>query len=151
MQSTAKTVSEYLRSLPEERRKSISIVRSVIMKNLPAGYVECMGYGMIGYAVPLKTFPKGYLGQKEVPLMYVGLGNQKNYMSLYLMNVYGNQEIAAWFKRNFVKGGFKLDMGKSCVRFKSAEELNLSVIGQVIRKTSVKQYITAYEAVHGNK
>jgi hypothetical protein len=148
MPSTAKTVDEYLRSLPEDRRKSISIVRSVIKKNLPAGYQEGMGYGMIGYVVPSKMFPQGYLGQKDVPLIYVALGNQKNYMSLYLMNVYGNTEIAEWFKRNYVKGGFKLDMGKSCVRFKSADQLNLSVIGQVIRKTSVQQYIAAYQAAH---
>lgn len=148
MHSKAKTVAEYLREMPEDRRKSISKVREVILKNLPAGYQETMLYGMIGFVVPLKIYPKGYLGQKDVPVTYAGLANQKNYMSIYLMNVYGNKEVEKWFKREYTKGGKKLDMGKSCVRFKSVEQLNLKVIGQAIAKTSVKQYISAIESIN---
>lgn len=148
MQSKAKTVAAYLREMPEDRRKSISRVREVILKNLPPGYEEMMQYGMIGYGVPLRLYPKGYLGRKDVPVPYAGLANQKNYMSIYLMNVYGNKEVEKWFKREYVKGGKKLDMGKSCVRFTSVDQLNLKVIGQAIAKTPVKQYISAIESVN---
>lgn len=145
MQSKAKTVAEYLTEMPEDRRKSISKVREVILKNLPAGYEETMLYGMIGYVIPLTVYPKGYLGQKDVPITYAGLANQKNYMSIYLMNVYGDKEIERWFKRAYTADGTKLNMGKSCIRFKSVDQVNLKVIGQAIAKTPLKKYIAAYE------
>lgn len=145
MQSRAKTVGEYLKELPEERRKVVAAVRSVIRKHLPRGYREIVQYGMIGYVVPLRLYPQGYLGKKDVPLPYAGLASQKGHLSLYLMNIYSDKEAAGWFRKAFRASGKKLDMGKSCVRFKKAEDLPLDVIGQAIARTPVAEYIARYE------
>lgn len=145
MQSKAKTVEEYLRELPEDRREAISAVRSVILKNLPKGFEEGMGYGMMGYYVPLSRYPAGYLGKKDTPLPYAGLASQKNYMSLYLMSVYGNKEAEEKFKRDYDASGKKLDMGKSCVRFKRLADIPLDVIGHAVARTSVEEFIALYE------
>ena len=140
--SKAKTVTEYLAELPADRRKSIAAVRAVVRKNLPKGYKESIGYGMICYTVPLSTYPETYNGQ---PLCYAALAAQKNKCSLYLMNVYGDGPTAKAFKEGFKKAGKKLDMGKSCVRFKTADDLPLDVIGQTIAATSMKDFIAQYE------
>lgn len=145
MQNEATTVNEYLSQLPPDRRDIISKVREVILKHLPKGYSESMQWGMIGYGIPLSRYPKGYLNNSNVPLCYVSLGSQKNYMSLYLMNVYGDKTLYEWFVSEWKKRGKKLDMGKSCVRFKKLDDLQLDVIGQVIQKTSVDEYIDIYE------
>lgn len=145
MQSKATTVKEYLESLPEDRRKAISAVRKEILKNLPKGYEEVMQYGMIGYVVPLSIYPAGYLGKKDVPLPYAALASQKNYMSVYLMNIYGDKKGEEWFKKAYAKSGKKLDMGKSCVRFKKLEDLPLEVIGEAVGRTSVEEMIRGYE------
>lgn len=146
MQSKAKTVKEYLIALPSDRRKAIEMVRKIIKKNLPKGYQEIMQYGMISYVVPLRLYPDGYLNDPKVPLPYASLASQKNYMSLYLMNVYGNQDIESWFKKEFEKHGKNLNMGKSCVRFKKLDDINLDVIGKVLAKTSVQDFTKIYEA-----
>ncbi|MFA6909232.1 MAG: DUF1801 domain-containing protein [Patescibacteria group bacterium] len=140
--SKASTVPEYLKSLPADRRAGLSAVRKVILKNLPKGYVESMNWGMITYEIPLKRYPHTYNGQ---PLAYAALGSQKNYMAVYLMNVYGSTKTAKWFREQFRKRGKKLNMGKSCVRFKRIEDLPLDVIGKVIGMVSVNQYIAHYE------
>jgi hypothetical protein len=149
MQSKAQTVSAYIKELPSERRKIVEAVRRTIKKHLPKGYQESMQYGMISYCVPLKTYPKGYLGNSKVPLCYAALASQKNYTSLYLMNVYGKEE--KWFRDEYRKSGKKLDMGKSCVRFKSLDDLPLAVIGKAIARTSVPAYIEMYEAGRAKK
>lgn len=140
--SSAKTVEEYLKSLPEDRKKAVSTVRELILKHLPNGYEECMLYGMIAYVIPKEVFPNTYNDQ---PLRIAGLASQKNYMSLYLMSVYGNKKIEKWFNGEWKKTGKKLDMGKSCVRFKKLDDLPLELIGKVIEKTSVKDYIEIYK------
>jgi len=145
MQSKAKTVAEYLKSLPEDRRKAISEARKVIRKNLPEGFEETMGYGMISYVVPLSLYPKGYLGRKDEPLPYASLASQKNHMALYLMCVYGHKKTREWFEKAFKASRKKLDMGKSCVRFKKLEDLPLDVIGKVIGRISVSDYIKTVE------
>lgn len=144
--SSAKTVKEYLDGLSPERRKEIEAVRKIIIKNLPKGYEEGISYGMLGYCVPLSLYPKGYLGKKDVPLPYACLASQKHYMALYLNNVYGDKATDEWFRKTYKASGKKLDMGKSCVRFKSADDLPLEVIGQAIAKTPVQTYIERYEA-----
>lgn len=149
MQSSAKTPAEYLSSLPAERRKELAAVRSVIKKHLPKGYAETMQYGMIAYVVPLKLYPAGYLGKKDVPLPYVSLGAQKSHLAVYLMNVYGDPVLERWFKAAWAKSGKKLDMGKSCVRFKTAGALALDVIAQAVAKTPVRAFIERYEAARG--
>ena len=129
--STAATPAKYLASLSEDRRKALSEVRKVIRKNLAPGFKEGMQYGMIGYFVPLSTYPDTYNGQ---PLGVIGLGSQKNHMAVYLMCVYGNSEIERWFQAAWAKTGKKLNMGKSCVRFRKLDELALDVIGQTSQK-----------------
>jgi len=145
MQSKAKSVQEYLDSLPQERRAAIGAVRRVILQHLPKGYQETMQYGMITYAVPLSLYPPGYRCGKDVPLPYVSLASQKNYMSLYLCNIYGDKKAEQWFQSEFKASGKRLDMGKSCVRFKKLEDLPLGVIGKAIARTSVKDLIALYE------
>jgi uncharacterized protein YdhG (YjbR/CyaY superfamily) len=140
--SKATTVSDYLAELPPDRRKTISTVRAVVRKNLPKGYKESIGYGMICYTVPLSIYPQTYNCQ---PLCYAALAAQKNYCALYLMNVYGDVPTAKAFKEGFRKAGKKLDMGKSCVRFKTADDLPLDVIGKTIASTPMKAFIGMFE------
>jgi hypothetical protein len=147
MQSKAKTVKQYLSSLSRDRREAIEVVRKVILKNLSKGYEEIMQYGMIGYVVPLKLFPAGYLNDPKAPLPFAGLASQKNHMAVYLLNIYAEKGLAAWFVKEYKKTGKKLDMGKSCVRFTKLENLPLSLIGQAVKKTSVKQFIQQYEKI----
>jgi uncharacterized protein YdhG (YjbR/CyaY superfamily) len=140
--SKATTVAGYLAELPADRRKTISTVRAVVRKHLPKGYKESIGYGMICYAVPLSTYPDTYNGQ---PLCYAALAAQKNYCAIYLMNVYGDAVAARALREGFRQAGKKLDMGKSCVRFKTADDLPLDVIGRTIAATSMKDFIAKYE------
>ena len=146
MQSKATTVEEYLASLPPERRKELATVRAAMKRALPKGYAEMLQYGMISYVVPLKLFPDGYLGKKDVPLPCVSLAAQKNFYALYLMNVYGNPELERWFRAAYAKSGKKLDMGKSCVRFKNAADLALDVVCEAIARTPVSDYVERYLA-----
>ena len=143
-----KTAAEYLRRLDPERGKVLSAVRKVVNANLPKGYVEGIDFGMISWAVPLKTFPDTYNGH---PLCCAALGAQKNYNALYLMAAYGNPKQAAALRDGFKQHGLKLDMGKSCVRFKSVEDLPLDVIGSVIASMPPQVLIDAHEAVHAKK
>ncbi len=151
MQSKAKTVEEYIQSLPTEQAEVVRRVRAVILKNLPKGCEEGMQYGMIGYFVPLRLYPAGYLNKKDVPLPFMALASQKNYFSLYVMTVYGNKALASWFKVEYEKGGYTLDMGKSCIRFKKLEQLNLAAVGKLVAKVPVKKFIEAYEQAKNKK
>ena len=147
MTSNAKTVEEYLRGLPEDRRAAISTVREVILANLPKGYAERMQYGMISYVVPHSIYPAGYHCKPTDPLPYAMLGSQKNHMAIYLMCVYGDAKTEQWFRKAYQASGKKLDMGKSCVRFKKIEDLPLKVIGQVVARVPVKNYIARVEEI----
>jgi hypothetical protein len=151
MQSSAKTVDEYLKSLPADRREAISAVRKVILANLPEGYEECMSYGMIGYVVPHRIYPAGYHCDPSLPLPFANLASQKNHMALYLMCCYGDKATDQWFRKAWAAAGKKLDMGKSCVRFKKLEDVSLEVIGQVIARVPVKNYIARIEQVLGKR
>jgi hypothetical protein len=149
MKSTATTVKEYLEELPEDRRAAIQAVRKTILKHLPKGYEEVLQYGMIGYVVPLKDFPAGYLNRKDEPIPYVCLASQKNYMSIYLMSVYGPGE--AQFRKEYAATGKKLDMGKSCVRFKKVDDLALDVIGRAVARWPMKEYMAMCESLWKNR
>ena len=142
VKSKATTVKEYIAELPEERTSDIKAVRNLITDNLPKGYVETMQYGMITYVIPIDRYPNTYNG---LPLGYISLASQKNYMALYLMNVYSNKEIESNFKNRYIASGKKLDMGKSCVRFKKLKDLPLDLIGETIAMTSVDDFISVYE------
>jgi hypothetical protein len=147
MQSKATTVEQYLAELPVERREALQAVRAVILKNLPKGYAEGMQYGMIGYYVPHSIYPPGYHCNPKMPLPFASLASQKNYISIYLMCIYGNKEHEAWFRQAWAKTGKKLDMGKACVRVKRIEDVPLEVIGQAIKRVPVKKFIEHYESV----
>ncbi len=142
VQSKAATVSEYLKELPDDRRAVVAAVRKVIRRNLPAGYREAMNWGVITYEIPLKRYPNTYNGQ---PPTYIALAAQKNHFALYLMTAYGDSDLAAWLKDEFRKAGKKLDMGKSCLRFRKLEDLPLDVIGQFTAKVTPEQYIARCE------
>jgi len=147
MQSSAKTVQEYLKELPVDRREAINAVRGVILANLPKGYEECMSYGMIGYVVPHSIYPKGYQCNPKVALPFVNLASQKNHMAFYLMCCYGDSQLKAWFEKAWKDTGKKFDMGGGCVRFKKLEDVPLEVIGQLVASQPVDVYIRRIEKV----
>ena len=147
MQSKATTVEKYLAELPADRRAALEVVRRVILKNLDNHYEEGMAYGAIGYCVPHRVFPQGYHCDSKQALPFAALASQKNYMSLYLMCCYGEGSLKDWFNEAWAKSGKKLDMGKSCIRFKSPDDLALDVIGEVIRRVPAKKYIANYVGV----
>ena len=146
--SAATPVKEYLDALPEDRRKVISGLRTKIQKALPAGYSEVMQYGMISYVVPLAKFPDTYNGQ---PLTVVSLASQKQHMAVYLLGLYGDEKLRAWFEKAWAKSGKKLDMGKSCLRFKKIEDLDVGLVEEAVGKVGVGELIAQHEAVHGGK
>ena len=140
--SAATTVEEYLKELPADRREAIETVRRVVMDNLPGGYEEGMQYGMIGYYIPLVEYPDTYNGQ---PLTIAALASQKNYMSLYLMAIYSDPRLEKKFTEDYKASGKKMDVGKSCVRFKTIDDLPLDVVAETIAAVPVDQYIGIYE------
>jgi hypothetical protein len=142
----AASVTEILAALPPERRAALAQVRDVIRKHLPRGFEEAAASGMITYQVPLSRYPDTYNGQ---PLWLAALANQKHYMSLYLMSAYGDPAILADLKAGFQAAGKKLDMGKSCVHFRSADDLPLDVIGRIIGRISVDAWVAMAEAAKG--
>ena len=145
--SAASTPDEYIASLPEDRRQAVAGVRRVIREHLPAGFSEGMAYGMIGWWVPLETYPDTYNGQ---PLGLAALANQKNHIALYLNNVYGDPALETWFRGRWAQTGKKLDMGKSCVRFRSLDDVPLDVIGETIGKTDLASFLARYEEARGS-
>ena len=148
MRSDATTVDEYLASLPDDRRKAITEVREVILANLPNGYEEAMNWGMITYQVPLDTYPETYNKQ---PLMYAGLASQKNHMAVYLTGVYTSDDERASFEEEYRSTGKRLDMGKSCVRFRKLDDLPLDVIGRAIAARDVDSFIELVETARPAK
>jgi uncharacterized protein YdhG (YjbR/CyaY superfamily) len=145
MTSSAATVAEYVAQLPDERRTAFSKLLAVIRKNLPKGFQEQMCYGMPSWVVPHKHYPAGYHCDPTKPLCFASLAAQKNYIALYLMTAYLEPQMEAWIREAFAKAGQKLDMGKSCIRFKKIEDVLLAVIGQAIARVSMADYIQAYE------
>jgi hypothetical protein len=143
--SAASTVEEYLAELPEDRRAAISAVRDVVCRHLPVGYQEAMSWGMISYEVPLEQHPDTYNGR---PLMFAALAAQKNYNALYLTCVYGDAERERRLREAFAAAGKKLDMGKSCIRFKLPQDLPLDTIGQLIADVPPEAFIARHDAVH---
>lgn len=141
--SAAGTVQEYIANLQPDRRTAIEAVRRVILNHLPTGYEEGMEFGTITYYVPLSRLPDTYNGR---PLCIAALASQKSYMSVYLMSVYGSPELKRRFEQDYRNAGKKLDMGKSCVRFKSLDDLPLDVIGKAIAAVGVDAYVAHYQA-----
>lgn len=146
MQSKAKTVAEYMASLPADRREALAAVRTTILANLDRGIEEGMSYGMIGYHVPHAVFPAGYHCDPKQPLPYAGLASQSGHMSLYLMGVYFDPADAKWLADAWKKAGKKLDMGKACIRFKKLDDVPLDVVAAAIRRMPLAKYVGMYEA-----
>lgn len=139
------SVSEYLASLPAERREALEAVREAINRNLPRGYEEGMQYGMIGWYVPHTVYPPGYHCNPTEPLPFAGLASQKNHMGLYLFGLYGNEEGVERFRREWEATGRKLDMGKACVRFRKLQDVPLEVLGAAVKRMPVKKFVEHYE------
>jgi hypothetical protein len=148
MRSDAKTVEGYLSDLPDERREAIEAVRQTILDNLPPGYEEVMNWGMITYQVPLEAYPDTYNGK---PLMYAALASQKNHMAVYLTGIYMADETRREFEAAYRATGKRIDVGKSCVRFKKLDDLPLDLIGDHIASQSVEAFTAGYEKAYTRK
>lgn len=147
MQSTFKTVDQYQKELPEERKIAISTLRKVIKENLPKGFSEEMNYGMIGYVVPHSLYPKGYHCNPTFPLPFMNIASQKNFIAVYHMGIYADKNLLDWFVKEYAKSSkAKLDMGKSCIRFKKMETIPYSLIGELAGKMTVADWINKYES-----
>lgn len=147
MQSTAQTPIEYIESLPDDRKQAMSKLREVINANLPKGFQEGMGYGMLGWSVPHSLYPAGYHCTPQLPLPFVGIASQKNFIALYHMGIYADKDLHDWFVAEYPKHvKTKLDMGKSCIRFKKPELIPYELIGQLVSKMTPEQWIEVYEA-----
>ena len=148
MQSKATTVDRYLAELPQERQKAISQLRKVIKKNIPKGFQETMGYGMIGYVVPHSKYPAGYHCNPKDPLPFMNVASQKNFIAVYHMGVYADPKLLKWFTDAHAKASpKKLDMGKSCMRYKKAEDIPYELIGELASKITVEDWIERYETI----
>ncbi len=145
MPSEVQDVEEYLASLPEDRREAITAIREVVLKNLPKGYEEGIQWGMPSYFVPLSEYPSGYNCQPGQPLPFVGFASQKNHMAFYGFCIYIDEVLKDRFVEDWEKTGKKLDMGKSCMRFKKLEDVPLKVIGDAVKRVPMKKYIKQYE------
>lgn len=151
MPAAPSTVEEYLAALPEDRREALNAIRKVIRKNLPKGYEEGIQYGMIGYFVPHSLYPAGYHCDPKQPLPFIQLASQKNHMALYLFCLYMDEEAMERFTTAWQQTGKKLDMGKSCVRFKKLEQVALDVVADAIRAIPVKDFVAHYDASRPKK
>ena len=146
MQSKAKTVTEYINELPPDRKKAIEELRKEIKKNLPKGFEEGMGYGMMCYSVPHKLYPAGYHCSPELPLPFLSIASQKNFIAVYHMGIYAMPELLKWFVDEYAKHTTtKLDMGKSCIRFKKPDQIPFKLFGELAKKVTVQEWINCYE------
>jgi len=146
MQSKAKTPKEYIDALPADRKKPISELRKVIKKNLPKGFSEEMNYGMLGYVVPHTLYPAGYHCDPKLPLPFMNIASQKNFIAVYHMGVYADKKLLNWFTKEYPKHTTaKLNMGKSCIRFKNPDKIPYQLIGQLAKKIKPKDWIKIYE------
>lgn len=141
-----KYLDEYLKNLPSDRLEVINKLRSIIKANLPAGFEETMSYGMIGYVVPHSLFPAGYHCDPKLPLPFISLASQKNFVALYHMGIYASPDLLNWFTSEYPKYvKSKLDMGKSCIRFKKMDQIPYDLIGELAKKMSPEQWIDLYQ------
>ncbi|MBS1711828.1 MAG: DUF1801 domain-containing protein [Armatimonadetes bacterium] len=145
MTSAAATVDDYLAEIPPDRRAAVQRLREAINSNLPAGFEEGMLYGMPSWFVPKSLYPAGYHCDPKLPLYYTAVASQNNSINFYA-NFAGDEELRTWFVEEFAKTGRKLDMGKSCIRFKKPEQIPFELIGQLIAQIPVKKWIAHYEA-----
>lgn len=146
MISNAKSPEEYINEAPEERRDSLIKLRNIIKENLPTGFKEGMSYGMIGYFIPHEIYPAGYHCNPSLPLPFMSFASQKNSINFYHMGIYADKNLFEWFVNEYPKYSTKkLDMGKSCIRFKKEQDIPYQLIGELVKKMSPNQWISVYE------
>lgn len=146
MQSTASTPDQYIAELSDERKLAMNKLRDVISKNLPSGFVEMMSYGMLGYVVPHSTYPDGYHCDPKLPLPFMNLASQKNFIAVYHMGIYSDSKLMKWFTDEYPNHcKKKLDMGKSCIRFKYMDDIPYDLIGELSSKITPQKWIEIYE------
>lgn len=147
MQIQADTPEEYVEKLPEDRKEVIQKIRTTVNKVLPKGFKETVGYGMIGWVVPHSIYPIGYHCDSKQPLPFMGVASQKNHIGFYHMGIYADEQLLNWFTENYPKHcKTKLDMGKSCIRFKKPENIPFELISQLVAKMTVEDWIKLYES-----
>ena len=140
------SVDQYLETLPNERKDSFLKLRNTILENLPEGFEETISYGMIGYVVPLTLYPAGYHCNPKLPLPFISIASQKNFTALYHMGIYADEALLNWFTKEYANSvKVKLDMGKSCIRFKKPEQIPYELIGKLVAKISPEVWIDLYE------
>ena len=140
------TVKDYIQTLPEDRQSAIIKLCSLLKKNLPKGFEECISYGMIGYSVPHTLYPKGYHCDPKIALPFLSIASQKNFIALYHMGIYADADLLKWFTQEYPKHcTAKLDMGKSCIRFKKVDQIPFELIAELATKMTPKQWIECYE------
>ena len=146
MKIEANSVEEYLNEVPEERKASFRKLYETVSQNLPPGFHEQLSYGMIGWSIPLETYPDGYHCTPNTPLPFISMASQKNFIALYHMGIYANPELLKWFVAEYPKySKRKLDMGKSCIRFKKVEDIPFELITELCQKITPEDWITLYE------
>ena len=146
MQSKATTPEQYLSELPEDRKEAMLQLRNAIKENLPPGFEEVISYGMLGYVVPHSIYPSGYHCNPKLPLPFINLASQKNFIAIYHMGIYANKNLESWFVSEYPKHvKTKIDMGKSCIRFKKMDDIPFDFIGELASKVSVEDWISNYE------
>lgn len=147
MQTDAKNPQDYLDALPEERKAAMNQLRKTVIENLPNGFQEAMSYGMLGYVVPHDLYPKGYHCKPELPLPFINIASQKNFIAFYHMGIYADKNLYDWFVTTYPKHAkMKLDMGKSCIRFKKMDDIPFELIAELVSKISVEDWISTYES-----
>ncbi len=147
MKSDATTIEEYIEQLPKERQEPIRKLHGIILENLSSGFSEEISYGMIGYIVPHSVYPAGYHCDTSKPLPFMSIASQKNFVALYHMGIYAKPELLEWFTAEYPKHcKSKLDMGKSCIRFKKMEQIPYKLIGELVSKMTSEEWISIYEA-----
>lgn len=149
MQIKAESIEEYLSNVPEERKVSFKKLYETVSENLPKGFQEHLSYGMIGWSVPLEAYPAGYHCTPNTPLPFVNLASQKNFIALYHMGIYANPELLKWFTEEYPKHSKrKLDMGKSCIRFKKTDDIPYELIAELMKKVTPENWIAVYEQLY---
>lgn len=147
MKYIANSPEEYINQLPEERQDSFNKLRNTIIKHLPLGFEERMSYGMIGYVVPKSLYPAGYHCDPKLPLPFLNIASQKNFIALYHMGIYTDPELLQWFQSEYAQQcKYKLDMGKSCVRFKRMDDIPFDLIAELMQKMTPEDWINRYES-----
>ena len=146
MQTSEQEISTYISSLSEDRQEAITKLRAIIIDNLPTGFQEAYSYKMIGYVVPHNIYPNGYHCNTALPLPFINIASQKNFIAIYHMGIYSDNSLLEWFKEEYPKHcSQKLDMGKSCIRFKNIEKIPFELIGELVAKVTVEQWVKLYE------